>query len=278
MGRPGSQERRHKRFVNRRNYYRILHVQPDAATEVIEASYRVLMRRLHPDRGGSSWQAALLNEARAVLTDPSRRAAYDRELRHDVRAWRRDGGETPGRDRNRSDYGNRAAGQEREARSRASVDEAGKRKQQSAPYGLNKHRCPFCGYMHLNAVGPFKEDFCARCLSPLHPVIRRHVRWNRLLPRIPFRQDIRFFTSWPQAVPCYGVTCDLSPHGMQFYSGQKLVPYQVIKIEGDGFQAIARVRYCISGMFCGKTGCRVGVEFLTVSFPEGRGRLFSARI
>lgn len=65
---------------------------------------------------------------------------------------------------------------------------------------------------------------------------------------------------------------------MQFYSGQKLVPYQVIKIEGEVLQAIARVRYCISGAFCGKAGYRVGVEFLTVSFPEGRGRLFSARI
>ncbi len=83
---------------------------------------------------------------------------------------------------------------------------------------------------------------------------------------------------WPQAVPCRGVACDLSPHGMQFYGGQKLVPYQVIKIEDNGLLAIARVRYCVSGVFCGKTGYRVGVEFLTVSFSEGRGRLFSARV
>ena len=35
---------------NRRNYYRLLHVQPDAPTEVIKSSYRTLMRTLkrHP--------------------------------------------------------------------------------------------------------------------------------------------------------------------------------------------------------------------------------------
>jgi curved DNA-binding protein CbpA len=65
---------------NRRNYYRILHVQPDAPTEVIQASYRTLMQRLrmHPDLGGDHWNAAVINEAYHVLVDPGRRAAYDR--------------------------------------------------------------------------------------------------------------------------------------------------------------------------------------------------------
>ncbi len=37
---------------NRRDYYRVLHVQPDAPIEVIEAGYRTLMRTLkrHPGR------------------------------------------------------------------------------------------------------------------------------------------------------------------------------------------------------------------------------------
>ena len=44
---------------NRRNYYRLLQVQPDAAPEVIKASYRTLMQklRLHPDLGGDEWNA-----------------------------------------------------------------------------------------------------------------------------------------------------------------------------------------------------------------------------
>ncbi len=50
---------------NRRNYYRILQVQPDASPEVIRASYKTIMRELktHPDLGGGHWNATLVNEA-----------------------------------------------------------------------------------------------------------------------------------------------------------------------------------------------------------------------
>jgi curved DNA-binding protein CbpA len=66
------------------NYYRILQVQPDALSEVIHASYRTLMRELkiHPDLGGSTTEAALLNAAYETLSDPRRRADYDEELFH----------------------------------------------------------------------------------------------------------------------------------------------------------------------------------------------------
>src|SRR5262245_32346388 len=67
---------------NRRNYYRILQVQPGAPVEIIRASYRTLMQRLkaHPDLGGDHRTAALINEAYAVLTNPEKRAAYDRDV------------------------------------------------------------------------------------------------------------------------------------------------------------------------------------------------------
>ena len=64
------------------DYYKILKVQPDAPIEIIRASYRTLMRELkvHPDLGGSTETAALLNEAYEVLSDGDRRADYDRRL------------------------------------------------------------------------------------------------------------------------------------------------------------------------------------------------------
>ena len=67
---------------NRRNYYRILHVQPDAPAEVIRASYRTLMREMkkHPDLGGANSEASLLNEAYAVLANSEARALYDKVL------------------------------------------------------------------------------------------------------------------------------------------------------------------------------------------------------
>src|ERR1700689_2715695 len=69
--------------VNRRNYYRILHVQPEAPGPIIPASYRAMMSklRLHPDLGGDTAGAALINEAYAVLSDPAKRASYDQKLR-----------------------------------------------------------------------------------------------------------------------------------------------------------------------------------------------------
>lgn len=67
---------------NKRNYYRILYVQPDAPIEVICASYRTLMQKLrqHPDLGGENWNASVINEAYRVLNDEEKRHAYDRVL------------------------------------------------------------------------------------------------------------------------------------------------------------------------------------------------------
>lgn len=66
----------------RRNLYRILHVQPEAPLEVIRASYRTLMStlRAHPDLGGDPDAAARINAAYAVLADPAKRRAYDQAL------------------------------------------------------------------------------------------------------------------------------------------------------------------------------------------------------
>ncbi|MFM1991563.1 MAG: hypothetical protein RJA99_4520, partial [Pseudomonadota bacterium] len=73
----------------RRNHYRILHVQPEAPAEVIKASWRALMQRgrAHPDLGGDPQRAALINEAYAVLSDPARRLDYDRALARARPGW-----------------------------------------------------------------------------------------------------------------------------------------------------------------------------------------------
>ena len=67
---------------NRRNFYRILRVQPDASQKVIQQSYRSLMQklRMHPDLGGEQWDAGIVNQAYSTLRDPKKRAAYDVEL------------------------------------------------------------------------------------------------------------------------------------------------------------------------------------------------------
>jgi len=47
----------------------MLGVAPNAGREEIEAAYRRLMMRVHPDQGGAAGLAAQLNAARAVLLD-----------------------------------------------------------------------------------------------------------------------------------------------------------------------------------------------------------------
>ena len=66
--------------------YAILQVAPDAETEVIDAAYRQLMRKYHPDvaRGDQALaarlheRAKLINQAYAILRDPRQRREYDR--------------------------------------------------------------------------------------------------------------------------------------------------------------------------------------------------------
>ncbi len=66
----------------RRNYYRILNVQPDAPLEIIKNNYRTLLQklRLHPDLGGENWNATVINEAYNILRHPEKRSVYDKNL------------------------------------------------------------------------------------------------------------------------------------------------------------------------------------------------------
>lgn len=65
-----------------RDPYKILQVDPEAEDEVIQAAYRRLARKYHPDLApGTEAEArmAAINAAWARLGDPLARAAFDRE-------------------------------------------------------------------------------------------------------------------------------------------------------------------------------------------------------
>jgi len=63
-----------------RTYYQVLQVDPLADPEVIEAAFKRLAIKYHPDTSADPATAANMRElltAREILADPARRAAYD---------------------------------------------------------------------------------------------------------------------------------------------------------------------------------------------------------
>ena len=66
----------------RRDYYEILGCDRGADAAVLKSSYRKLAMKFHPDQNGGCPDAETkfkeVNEAYAVLSDPQKRAAYDR--------------------------------------------------------------------------------------------------------------------------------------------------------------------------------------------------------
>ena len=72
-----------------KSYYELLEIAPDSPADEIKRSFRAQIARYHPDKVqhlGREFQsmaadrAAELTEAYRILSDPARRAEYDRAL------------------------------------------------------------------------------------------------------------------------------------------------------------------------------------------------------
>jgi hypothetical protein len=63
------------------DYYAILSIASDAASEDIKKAHRARICEIHPDHGGDPAQAAAVNIARDVLSDPDTRRGYDQARR-----------------------------------------------------------------------------------------------------------------------------------------------------------------------------------------------------
>ncbi len=226
---------------DRPDYYRLLKVQPDAPIEIIRASYRTLMRelRLHPDLGGSTEMATLLNEAYEVLSNRDRRAEYDRQL----------------------------AVQDK---GRASTASGARRSQQRLP------TCPFCTKALTRKVLP--GDRCPGCDSPVRSqeMARLEEASRRSVARMRRDDAILYYTAWPQKGR-KGRLVDLSPKGMRFVSGEMIQQGYVLKVSAASFEALATVTNVSLEPDSGKEFYSIGASFIAVSFEGNRGTFLSAR-
>src|ERR1017187_5800985 len=74
------------------DYYAALEIGPSADTAEINAAFRRLAWRYHPDRNpapGATLQFQDINQAHQVLSDPERRAEYDAQWHPHSREHRR---------------------------------------------------------------------------------------------------------------------------------------------------------------------------------------------
>jgi hypothetical protein len=244
---------------NRRNYYRILHVQPDAPTEVIKNSYRTLMLKLrhHPDLGGDHWNATLINEAYRVLADPVARAQYDRRFTYLHR---------PPTQRHTQDTRQEGHRENGACHSRGTPDP--------------KNQCPFCQAAHPAGLREDPEAECRVCRSPLCEPrrLKGQDKTKRSIARVKQYSLIVFYTHWPQRRGYRGTIRDLSPHGLQFTAAKPLRQNQVIKINSDTLEAIARIASCEPLPDSTGHDLRIGGEFITLRFTQSRGTFVSEEV
>jgi hypothetical protein len=221
---------------NRRNYYRILQVQPDAPTEIIRASYRTLMRELkkHPDLGGSTWDASVLNEAYETLMDPARRAAYDEELF--LRYTKQTG-----------------------AYSRRPVTPV---------------FCPICKRPLSRKAGA--GELCLTCQTPLQSDEPEAVQQakTRSIERIKKSGPIYYYSAWPGKAE-EGRMIDISLKGLRFICNENIPPETVLKISCPLFEASGTVTNSSEGSRDGQRCYAVGVCFIAVRFADARGTFLS---
>lgn len=242
---------------NRRNYYRILHVQPDAPLEIIKVSYRTLMQRLkqHPDVGGSDDSAALINEAYAVLSDTKKRNQYDAQQMSPVIQTLRESHHSPSAT-DTDKHENNGTGKTSKHDENA------------------KSFCCFCQSAIYFELHP--EVKCTHCDSPLYPVtpLKLEQFCQRKVQRILIGGELTFFTDWPQTGYRAQIR-DLSPTGMRFVSETALPVNSIIKIRGDRLESLARVVNCGKPKPETSSFRSIGVEFLTLQFHQVSGTFIS---
>lgn len=236
---------------NRRNYYRILRVQPDAPAEVIAACYRTLMQRLrmHPDLGGDTWNAAVINEAFAVLKDPEKRAAYDSTL---------------------ADLADRRGSAVRVA---SRFDPAA-----GAEESVSM-RCAFCHTLHSVNAARRPTALCAECRSPLFTVVRTPEApddaASRAVERIRRSISVDVYVLWPQKAPIAATSEDISIHGMRLALDTELAMGECVKIACEFCDAVGVVTHVNQHARLFANDWHAGLKFLTFRVRQLRGGLVS---
>ena len=227
---------------NRRNYYRLLQVQPDAPIEIIHASYRTLMHELknHPDLGGEHWNASILNEAYETLRDSNKRIEYDKKIFECYT---------------------------KKLFSKESIDKQ----------TLTSIFCPLCKRPLARQAKP--DEKCSACCSSVQSKSEESFNQEccRSVIRLKKSGKLRYYFTCSQKGH-EAELVDFSPKGMRFNCVEKLKINSIVKLSSPLLTAIAKVTNSQQKDLKGEISYTVGVQFLTVSFVETKGSFLNTSI
>lgn len=244
-----------KQNASSTNYYDILHVQPSAPPAIIKNAYRAIMLSMkqHPDLGGDTDKAALINQAYETLSDEEKRAEYDQML------------------------------VEQQHNSNSSVTEPDSFKQSQNQSNTQPQkpidektgsRCPFC--YQFNRVPSAELIDCSGCSSPLDPPLSglSSDKVARSIDRVPKDTAIQILEDSQSQAKIANLR-DLSPHGLGFVLDGNLSAQQVVKVACslfEGLATIAHKRPIENGQVF------YGAQFLTLRFHSTSGNFISTHL
>lgn len=228
------------------DFYALLGVGRDASPRVIRESYRRLMQTAgnHPDLGGDSRTAALLNGAYAVLKDPEKRQLYDARLIILERI---------------------AAGFDVEPE--VTIPDP-------------REKCLFCEQSHNFILDDTDEIGCEKCGSPLRALESDQADScdKRSIQRLGRELDILIYRRWDQPLGSYAKTQDISPRGMRLTTSCNLQPGQLIRVVSTVVDAVGRVTHHTTRNEGWRTLTVAGVSFLTRRIRRPVGAFVSRHV
>ena len=265
---------------NRRNYYRLLQVQPDAHAAVIRERYLSLVQ-------AGDIPQEMLHEAYVVLNNAQQRIAYDRLLKkygHNKAVRKL---------QDRAEQLNNASDEELLSLAAAESDPGANDPSPSADFlpvakdfntpsataqafdPLITRYCAFCKTPHAFTRLPDAGQFCPTCSSPLFTLEddQRDKR-TRSLARMKKTGTIVFYVYWP-GHQLRGTLFDLSPQGLRFTTPFGLDTGQIIKIDGETFKAVAEV---VHNKVLNNNLSSTGVRFRTVAFRSAKGNFLTTSV
>ncbi len=234
---------------NRRNYYRILQVQPDAPNATISASYRILKQNRQEN-------SALLDEAYRILSNPTIRQQYDAIFSSYTL-----------KDRKKS----APASPDLPITSTTIIQDS---EFSSNSYQISNFQyCAFCNTPYVPQIGCYQHETCLECASPLQVIPQNNPESSRrLLRRTRINGEFSFYIFWPSN-PYQGILQDLSATGIRFITHATLNPKDIIKIDAPNFQAVAEVTYTLKN----SDSLTVGTRFIAAKFDQRQGNFVVAQ-